>query len=220
MKREHVRKLIAEGMIGVSLCAGVSHGLIKPWGEQMDAQRAAAFDPALTQAVTLLLPDTAHITHDRLHEKVEKYRTIEKHSAPARDELVAFERLMELAEAASVTVLHLQATDDAPAVVERPRDDAQALDDAGAPSAAQDMQVGYVLTVRGEYAQVAQLLTLVTSDESPTLVARLLLTPSESDGPTLVTAEIETRHIAIDCTRAEQAAQRAITAMDALEGSR
>lgn len=220
MKREHVRRLVAEGVIGVALCAGVSHGLIKPWGEHMDARRAAAFDPALTQAMTLLLPDTARITHDRLRETVERYRIMEDAGAPARDELVAFERLMELAEAAGTSVLHLQAIEGPPAVAGQAGAGAQSPESRAALARARDMQVGYVITVRGEYAQVAELLTRVTSDQCPTLVTRLLLTPSASDGPELVTAEIETRHIAIDCTQAEQAAQRAITAMDALEDAR
>lgn len=212
MRREHVRKLVAEGVIGVALCAGASHGLIKPWGERLDAQRAAAFDPALTQAMALLLPDTAQITRNRLRDSVARYQQIKDTGTPARDELVAFERLMELAEAAGVAVLQLQASDEAAPA-------ARAADDAALP-ASQDVRVGYFMTVRGEYPRIARLLSLITSDQYPTLVTRLLLTPAQSDGPLLVTAEIETRHIAINCTAAELAAQRAITAMDALEGTR
>jgi hypothetical protein len=206
MNHDAVRKLIAEGIIGLAVIAGVFFIAVEPLtraareaqtGNQAAHLARAAFDPLKAKY------DAADL--------VQRVKRIADASTFAEDELEALNRLTQAAEHAGLAVENIEQRAIARSPVSAPV----------TPATPQPNQraFGFALTALGPYDKTAAFIRSVQNDMGFASVVSARLTPAGDTRTPLVRLSLNTLHTWVDADAASAAADAASRALHTPEAA-
>ena len=223
MKDTSSRSIVSEAVICVAICAGGYMGLVDPIHRERASYEAFQQDPLTYRADALMRGGSVEAAIRAVEEAEARAGMIASKGEAARDELLAFEQLMQSATDASLTVEELERRDAAgQPETTRPHVGAAAPPIPGAiPSPApahKDVSVAFMMKVRGEYAQLVNLVASLSADPERHAITSIAIDPAGNTADPLVTATIETVHYGFDASLPLSKARVAWAALRALDG--
>jgi hypothetical protein len=213
------RSLIAEATIGLAIVTGAYMTLVDPVKSRLAEARAATGDAARLRAKALVEGGGIDDARAALLRAKERAQALEDAGKAARDELVAFERLVGHATAAGAEVTQIQRRSAAPrtagATMLSPTSPAGAV----ATPATGDTSVGFTMSVTGRYEQIVALVDALSHELETTVVESVALTPAGDTSDPRVSARIDTLHIAYDAGRTRVLIEQALARLAEAEAA-
>lgn len=215
------RSLIAEATIGLAIVTGAYMTLVDPVKSRLAEARAATGDAARLRAKALVEGGGIDDARAALLRAKERAHALEDAGEAARDELVAFEKLVGHATAAGAEVTQIQRRSAAPrtagATMLSPT--TPAGDIAAAAPATGDTSVGFTMSVTGRYEQIVALIDALSHELETTVVESVALTPAGDTSDPRVSARIDTLHIAYDAVRTRVLIEQALARLAEAEAA-
>lgn len=230
MNTEHMRKLLAEGVIGLAVIGGAYMTLVDPARRDLIEARGATADQNGMRARVLSQGGGFEQARAALIKARDRAAAVQEAGAAARDELIAFERLSQHAAEAGVTVEQLQQRD-----LKQPAAASQASPGAGGDAGAsmlssvpgspvaaapKDVLVGFTMTVEGRYESLIALVERLASERESMAIESLSITPAGDAGNPRVLAVVQTLHYAFDASRSRVLVEQALARLAEAEAGR
>lgn len=204
------RRLLAEAVIAVSLCAGAHYFVVDPAQARLAEAKAkiAAHDAerALRSGVLSLTDAQVADLHRQTRERLDD---IARRSHLAEDQTVLFERVSSIAGEHGLRLESLTpgasptsraAVAPAPPPPPPPPTGGAGPAEPPPPPPAKDTRVGYTVTVVGPYASVAGFVRALGDGLGYTLVRAVRITRAEGADADAIRAVVETDHLAFDAS--------------------
>jgi hypothetical protein len=229
MNTEHVRKLLAEGVIGLAVVGGAYMTLVDPVRGDLEEARGATADQNGMRAQVLAQGGGFDRARAALVKAQQRAALVHESGEAARDELIAFERLSQHAAESGATVEQLQQRD-----LKQPAGQAQAAGAGagagatmlsavpGSPAAVvpKDVLVGFTMTVEGTYDSLITLVERLSAERESTAIESLTITPAGDAGRPRVRAVVRTVHYAFDASRSRVLVEQALARLGEAEAAR
>lgn len=213
MTRDQVRRLVAEGLIGVAVCVGLSEGVVAPRRATLDAEQSAASGASATDGNTdLLRPEVRQRARVDLQQTGARLEQAARASAAHDDALVLFERLGVLAVEHGLEVQRLDEEGNPRATGGR----ATEPDSLSATPVA-SIRRTVTLALSGPFDRVARFLGVLGNDEHLTRIGYLAVRPDLNRSEPIVLAEVRLECFWLPTAEALRVQQSALAALDALE---
>ena len=203
------RKMVAELVIGLSICGGAYYFLVQPLKRELIAIRAQTSD-ALTKSPVTTPPDPAKI-QALLRTVREKSERIVAGGDVARSEAEMFSRLGSLAGKFAVRIEELRSVSKstfaqtpapAPAPAPAPNTPPGQPGDPSAPpiAIAKDARVQYEFSARGTYANITAFLAAIDDELGYSIVRSVRMVPVGEGESDLISVSVRTEHFDFDTT--------------------
>lgn len=231
MNSEHTRKLIAEGVIALAIVAGAYMTLVDPARRTLVESQSATADQNSMRARALSEGGGLEQARAALERANQRVQAIHDAGEPARDELIAFERLTQLAAEANVTVEQLQRRDLPKSAPPQHPPQASAQGTHGSPMLSpvnagvptphhRDVLVGFAMTAEGTYESLVTLVDRLAQQRESTAIESITVTPAGDASNPRVRAAINTVHYAFDAARARMLVEQAMARLSEAEAAR